>query len=795
MFDQADNEAAVYNSISRTPDAAGRHPGAERQPTVWVLKCHRAGDHAQSLGLARALGWSFTVKETKYHWYEAFFALPGAVTMIGLNRRRSSPLTPPWPDLIIMAGRQNETPAKWIRQQSGGRTRIVVLGRYWTPPDELDLVVTTPQFRLPPHPNVLHNNFPLHPVTPKRLDEAAEIWAPRLVGLAAPYLAVMVGGSSGPYIFSRRTAERLGREASALARAMGASLLVCTSARTGQRAMSALARAIDVPCHFYRWRANDDDNPYHGFLALADAFIVTADSMSMLAEACHTHRPVYMFEFGGGPAAMHGPRGRDKRVRQWWHLSQLLDQGVLGLPYAWWIGRPARRLNRSRDIRLVQDLYIRSGRAKWLTDPPQLPSSHAKAANMVPMDDLQQAVRRVRRMMGMSVEAPSPRHAERAGHAVVDFAKAMPRDAKQPPRIWVILSDKAGDNAQVLAVADALPWSYEIKRIQVREPYVLGKPKITASLDHIDLAQSDSLDAPWPDLVITSGRRMSMVALWIQERSQDDAGSTERCSKIVLIGLPKRHIERFDLAILAGQYRRCRGDNLMRIRYPLQRIDENAIATEADRWRETFASLPQPLTAVLVGGQTGAVPFDAAAASRLAKDLGKLVAEQGGSLVVTTSRRTPPEAVAVLERELPRGAVLYPWRADGLHNPYRALLGLAQRFVVTSDSLSMLMEIARLGRPMAIYSISEIGSAGRWANRLVGLLPGRAAQLWRRKLANLAARFAAMGRDRDLTALHRHLVKDGLAVWFGDPFNAGGRPPVDELALVADRVAQLVEPS
>jgi mitochondrial fission protein ELM1 len=666
MLDPADNEAKAYNPIQRMSDAdPGGYPDVERQPTVWVLKCHRAGDHAQSLGLARALGWSFTVKETKYHWYEAFFALPGAVTMIGLNKRRSSPLTPPWPDLIIMAGRQNETPAKWIRRQSGGRTRIVVLGRYWTPPDELDLVVTTPQFRLPPHPNVLHNNFPLHPVTPKRLAEAAEIWAPRLSGLAAPYLAVMVGGSSGPYIFSRRTAQRLGREASALARAMGASLLVCTSARTGRGAMAALEHAIDRPCHFYRWRPNDDENPYHGFLALADAFIVTADSMSMLAEACHAHRPVYMFEFGGGPAAMHGPRGRDKRVRQWWRLSQLLDQGILGLPYAWWIGRPAQRFNRSRDIRLVQDLYIRSGRAKWLTDPPQLPAPDAKVANMVPMDELQQAVRRVRRMMGLSAEAPAARPGEGADHAVVDFATAVPREAKQTPRIWVILADKAGDNAQVRAVADALPWPYEIKRLQVREPYVLGKPQVTASLDHIDPAQSDSLEAPWPDLVITSGRRMSMVALWIQEQSQAAAGpadgrSRDGRSKIVLIGLPKRHIERFDLAVLAGHYRRCRGDNLMRIDYPLQRIDETAIAAEADRWRDVFSSLPQPLTAVLVGGQTGSVPFDAAAASRLAKDLGKLAAVQGGSLVITTSRRTPAEAIAVLERELPRGAVLYP---------------------------------------------------------------------------------------------------------------------------------------
>src|SRR5581483_2108548 len=101
--------------------------------------------------------------------------------------------------------------------------------------------------------------------------------------------------------------------------------------------------AIDVPRAFYRWRPADPDNPYFGYLAVADAFIVTGDSMSMLAEACSTGRPVHVFEFGGGPAAMRGPRSRRLPVRQWWRWSQLRDQGVLGLHYAFAIRMPARR--------------------------------------------------------------------------------------------------------------------------------------------------------------------------------------------------------------------------------------------------------------------------------------------------------------------------------------------------------------------------------------------------------------------------------------------------------------------
>lgn len=363
------------------------------------------------MALAHALGWPFVVNETKFRWHELYFALRGQATLAGFDRRRSSPLEPPWPDLVIMAGRQNETPAKWIRKQSGGRTRIVVIGRNWTPPAELDLVVTTPQFRLPAHPHVLQNDFPLHRVTAERLSEAAQRWRSRLSGLPHPWIALIVGGSSGPYVFSTETARRLGREASAFARAHGGSLLVTTSPRTGRRAMNALDAAIDVPHRFYRWRPSDPDNPYLGYLALADRFIVTADSLSMLAEACETGRPVFLFEFGNGPAAMHGPRSRDPRLRQWWRWSQLMDQGVLGLHYAFAIGLPAWRLNRSRDIRLAQDRFVALGRARWLG------ASEPQPWQPAPLEDLDRAVARVKALFS-------------AGH--VHEAAAGIRDATDP---------------------------------------------------------------------------------------------------------------------------------------------------------------------------------------------------------------------------------------------------------------------------------------------------------------------------------------------------------------------------
>jgi mitochondrial fission protein ELM1 len=370
-------------------------------------------------------------------------------------------------------------------------------------------------------------------------------------------------------------------------------------------------------------------------------------------------------------------------------------------------------------------------------------------------------------------------------------AEISPSADRTTPRVWLILSEKTGDNLQVLAVADSLPWPCETKRIQVRERYVLGKPKVVPSLHHVDRQRSDPLEPPWPDLVVAVGRRMSMVALWIKEQS---GGRT----RIALIGAPKGRVDQFDLAVVSDQYRYPARCNLLQIRYPLQRIERGAIATEAAAWRRELAALPRPLVAVMIGGLTKEVRFDEATSTRLARDLAALDARLQGTLFVTTSRRTPAHAVAALRAALPAGAILHEWRPGGERNPYRALLGLADLFVVTSDSLSMQMEIARLGRKLAIYALppSSWLTAGPLSALTAGLLgsrfaPGNFARTCEERLGRALDRIGAMRHHRDLTAIPRRLVAEGHAVWFGQPFPDIAVPPPDELPGVVDRLVAL----
>ena len=360
-------------------------------------------------------------------------------------------------------------------------------------------------------------------------------------------------------------------------------------------------------------------------------------------------------------------------------------------------------------------------------------------------------------------------------------------NALHAPRIWLVLSDKLGDNAQVEIIADALGLPHETKRVYPLEQYVLGKPPFKASLYHIDKEKSDRLQPPWPDLILTIGRRSAMVSMWIREQS---GGRT----RVVLVGRPKRDLDDYALIIAPSQYHLPDRPNVLRLDLPLMRPDEAAIAEAIAAWRDRFAELKRPVYALMVGGATKPFVFDVGVAEALVHQAAALAGEAGGTLYVTTSRRTPAAVVEAIRRVLPENARFYQWRRDGRDNPYLALLGLADYFIVTGDSVSMMVEVARLGKPLAIFALPvRSDPASRLQQWMTGLAGAQGRGGLRAWLAALLARLGFLGYARDLTALHRVLMGRGLAVPFGEAFLPAGKKAADELPQVVARLKTLLE--
>ena len=276
-------------------------------PIVWTLLGQKAGDNNQVLALAESLGWGWIEKHLQYISLELIPNRLLKVTLLGLKRAQSDELGPPWPDLVISAGRRNEPVARWIRKQTGGQCRLVHIGRPWARPKHFDLIVTTPQYDLPKTPNVLYNELPLHRIDQKKLASAAQRWRPEFAHLPQPWLAVLIGGNSSCSQFTTAGLRYLARSANAIAASKNGALLVTTSTRSPIGTLALMKQEINVPALFFDYSDKHSANPYYGFLALADSFIVTAESISMLTESCATGKPVYVYdatrpEHAGEPA-------------------------------------------------------------------------------------------------------------------------------------------------------------------------------------------------------------------------------------------------------------------------------------------------------------------------------------------------------------------------------------------------------------------------------------------------------------------------------------------------------------
>jgi hypothetical protein len=264
---------------------------------VWAVHDGRIGIVNQVLGLAEAVGLPFEEKRILplrpfSLLPPRFWGRPARATAPG-----SDPLAPPWPDLLIGAGQFCAAAGIAIKRAAAGRTFLVQIQDPRASHASFDLMV------VPAHDpvrgeRVVVTRGAVHRVTASRLAEAGKRFAPLVAALPRPLLAVLIGGANRVYRLDDRRLGAVAEEIAALARRSGAGLLVTPSRRTGA-AGEQLLRGKLAGTASYIWDGSGE-NPYFAFLALADAILVTEDSISMVTEAASTGKPVYVIGLEGG---------------------------------------------------------------------------------------------------------------------------------------------------------------------------------------------------------------------------------------------------------------------------------------------------------------------------------------------------------------------------------------------------------------------------------------------------------------------------------------------------------------
>lgn len=265
--------------------------------------------------------------------------------------------------------------------------------------------------------------------------------------------------------------------------------------------------------------------------------------------------------------------------------------------------------------------------------------------------------------------------------------------------LWALMDNRRGSVGQAKGVIDALP-----KNIKVMEKNLLytkfsGLPNWLrgCSLIGIDDESKKNIHAPWPDYVLSISRRTVPVARYIKKHSPQ--------TKLIQLMHPgKTGLNDFDLIIVPEHDKnKTPSPNIHYITGCPHRITPQYLQEAKKKWETKFANLPKPITALIIGGAIKGKPFSNENALMLGQAVKKLKQKIGGSLLITTSRRTgsEPEKIIMEQlKEIPQ--FTYLW-GDTAENPYSGFLACADNIVVTGDSVSMCCEATGTQKPIYLF--------------------------------------------------------------------------------------------
>ena len=206
-----------------------------------------------------------------------------------------------------------------------------------------------------------------------------------------------------------------------------------------------------------------------------------------------------------------------------------------------------------------------------------------------------------------------------------------------------------------------------------------------------------------PAVAISASPRSEAVALWLREGFG---------TRLVHCGRPRLHARLFDLLVVPQHRATENAANLVQVLGEPHRLSPLVLSQARVSWAGRLSHLPRPLITLLVGGGA-AGEMRPAAAHALARQVARMAAAAGGSVLATTSRHTGQEATNVLAAGLaPSMHVLYRWGEPG-ENPYAAMIALADVTIVTGDSPTMLSEACGGEAPVFIASQGDSPSNRR----------------------------------------------------------------------------------
>jgi len=266
---------------------------------VWILADDRPGTFSQSIGLAEEMGVKYKVITLSYSLFSYLpnFLLGTSMLRISKEFRKRFREIEYLPSVVISAGRRSAPIALNLKSQSNNQTKVIQIMNPNLDFAKFDFVVLPKhdQFEEKNYPNLITTIGALTRIDAKRLVSEGEKF-PELKEITKTKIALLVGGNGKKTIFTKNDGAALAKTASEVTKNMGATLLILTSRRTGEDLKNALLENLNCDYQLFDWDKINTANPYLAIVGVADYFIVTGDSVSMISECASTSKPLYIFD-------------------------------------------------------------------------------------------------------------------------------------------------------------------------------------------------------------------------------------------------------------------------------------------------------------------------------------------------------------------------------------------------------------------------------------------------------------------------------------------------------------------
>lgn len=265
--------------------------------------------------------------------------------------------------------------------------------------------------------------------------------------------------------------------------------------------------------------------------------------------------------------------------------------------------------------------------------------------------------------------------------------------------VWVFETDLTGAFNQRLSMAEKFTTSPVILKFPPKDSHL-------TTVEYLKQLLKDKYGDPtvWPDYIFQTEKRKWETDFLLELRK-----ISPKRTRIIHLENPEYRTSEFDLVTIGIHLPKVDGNNIIRPLGVASWLTKEKVDQERKRIVDSGSKFIDPEVKnvfVSIGGSSHENEYIDSYLDDLALRLKELYQNQKINLFIVTSRRTPKNAMKILEQRLSEVPhFLFDWNTHDLSkNPFLSWISIADFVVVTGDSRSAISDAAITGKPIYIHA-------------------------------------------------------------------------------------------